>query len=1019
MIKFAIHRPVLVTVIFLGLAVMGLFAIVKLNVTLMPSVDIPVVTVKTLYPGAGPDQIETLVTKPIEDAVSTTNNLKHVSSASVEGVSFVIAEFTMDVKIEDAAADVREKVAAIRDKLPDDVKEPEILKLDLNATPVIYVGFSGPDVGKVYHMADKYEKPILQTVPGVGNIDIIGGLKREIKVEVFPDKLKYYGLDLVTLSQRIDAENVNIPSGRYLQGDMEISGRLDSEFTSISQIATIEIPIMEPKTGAIRTVHLSSIAQVRDSYAEIRDKAKIDRKDAVALIIQKQPKANTIRVVDGVRKKIDEIQKNLPPGYKLTVVTDTSTFIRDSVKDVKGNLLMGVLITGIVLFLFLRSIGSTFVVILTIPTALIGTFFFMFLSNFTLNVLTLSSLSLCVGVIIDSSIVVLENIFRHGVELKQDRFLAAEQGAIEVAPAVTASIMTNVVVFLPIAFMTGLIGQFFREFGMVQVYATIIAFVVTFTMLPMLAARFLNKAGQREASQRSEEPFIRIREGYKKIVARILRRPGITFLVVAIFVVSSFLLIPLIGIEFSSTSDQGVSTINIRMPPGTNLDKTEQTTNAIENELFKLPELDQTFTTIGQISGGMGSIGSQSPEYASVLIDWKDKRKRSTTELIDGLKTFLASLPGAVISAIANESSAGKGGPPIQLYVTGENWDVLLPASEKILNLLRNTDGIIDADSSYHPGKPEINFVVDRQRLSDFDLSPYSVAMNVRAALEGLVSSKYKEGDDEYDIRVTLPDNLKKQKAVLANLPLTNSMREVFVLKQVADVKNTSGPTMRERYDRKPSVTISANVTQPVGTVMSKFNAKLKEYPLPRSVQIEAGGDVSMMKEAFSDLGMALVMAMILVYLVMAAQFESWIEPFIILGCLALAVTGIFFGLFIFGQTICIFSLLGVVILTGIGVNNGILIINFSKDLIKQGKKPMDAILEASSLRLRPCLMTTATTIAATLPLAFGRGKAVSFKAPMGITIISGAVSALIFTLFVLPLIYYLYTSRRQRKLKS
>jgi len=644
----------------------------------------------------------------------------------------------------------------------------------------------------------------------------------------------------------------------------------------------------------------------------------------------------------------------------------------------------------------------------------------MYLSGFTLNVLTLSSLALCVGILIDSSIVVLENIYRHRTELKEDSFVAAEKGALEVTTAVVASSLTNVVVFLPIAFLSGLVGQFFREFGMVQIFATLIALSVAFTMLPMLASRFLGGTGKVFSSQqKSEQQFVRIREWYGSVLSRILKKPLFVFCMVLVLLIASLSLFPLIGSEFQPSTDQGISTIDVRMPPGTNLYKTEEVTTSIEKEIAKIPEFERTYTTIGQVAGGMGSAGGQGTEYARILISWKDRRNRDAMEIMSGLKPFLADIPGAVINIMENASGGMEGGAPIQMYVTGPGWETVISASQRILKMLLDTPGVSDADSSYHPGKPEINFVVKRERLSEFNISPEYVALNSRSVLEGLVPTKLREGENEYDIRVTIPNSLKKDKSVLENIPLMNPMEDLFLLKQVVDIQETSGPTSKERFNRKPSVTVIGNVNKPLGNVMKEFRKKMKGFSFPPGVGIEMGGDIELMKDAFRDLGMALAMAIILVYLVMAAQFESWIDPFFIMGALPLAMIGILFGLFIFGKTINMFSLLGVVILTGIGVNNGILIINFSKMLIERGKEPFDAIIEASKLRLRPCLMTMFTTIAATLPLAFGTGKASSFKSPMGVTIISGAFSSTMLTLFVLPVLYFLYTSRRKKKRSS
>ncbi len=1014
--RIAINKPVFISVFFLALAVIGVYSAFKLNVTLMPNVDLPYVTVKTLYPGAGPDQVETLISKPLEDAISTTNNLKNIQSVSSEGVSIIICEFTMDVSADVAASDVREKVSSIREQLPDDVKEPEILKLDINASPILYIAFSGPDLQSVYQQAKDNIKPILQTVKGVGNIDIVGGLRREIRVEAVPDKLKFYGITLLDISNRLKSENVNLPAGHFSSGDLEISGRTDAEFTDISQISSLEIPLMDQRTRQTRKVNLSSLAEVKDTYAEVRDTARIDGKDAVSLTIQKQPDSNTIEVVDNVRSEIARLNEVLPEGYELKVVVDDSLFIRNAVADVRSNLFLGVIITGIVLFLFLHGVGSTLIVSITIPVSLIGTMFFMYMTGFSFNILTLTSLALCVGVLIDSSIVILENIHRHTKELGKNLKQAAEEATMEVAPAVIASICTNIVVFLPIVFMAGLMGQFFKEFGLVQIFATIIAFCVGFTLIPMLSSKFLHVTRETWLSRQWEKGFLLLKAKYKDFLPIVLKRPKLVFGIVIGLLIASIALLPMIGSEFATQTDQGVSSITIRMPAGTNLEKTQSMVKQIEEKLRTIPELDSTFTTIGAVSGGEVSVGSQGPEYAQIVINWKDDRSLSAVELLKDTKHFLASLPGATINVQEISSSVGGGGAPITYYVTGPDHEIVTSAAKDILKVLQNTPGILDADYSYHPGKPEINFTINRAKLADVDMDVNSVALNVRAALEGIVPTTFREGENEYDIRVTIPEKLKKQRQVLENIPLSNRMNDIFLLKQISDIQETSGPTQRQRYNRQPSITLTANTNKPVGTVANEFMRKLTEINVPREVNLNTGGNIKMMQEAFRDIGTAILIAIILVYLVMAAQFESWFEPFIIISALPLAMIGILFGLFIFGKTINMFSLLGVMILTGIGVNNGILIINFAKTLIEQGKKPLDAIVEASSVRLRPCLMTTFTTITAMIPLAFGVGKATAFKSPMGVTVISGAFSALMLTLFVIPLLYFLYEKRRQRK---
>jgi len=1014
LVRIAIRRPVLVTVFFLAVAVLGIFSLSRMQVDLVPRINIPIVTIMTLYPGSGPDQVETLVTKPVEDALSTTNSIKNIFSTSAEGISVVIGEFNMDISSEVAAADVREKVSAMRSQLPEDSKDPEVLKLDINAMPVIYLGLSGPDAKTLYQLADNYVRVSLQSINGIGKMDIVGGLKREIRIEAFPDKLKYYGMDLVKLAQRIGQENTNLPSGHYVQTDREVSGRLNAEFKSISDISSLDIPVFDMMSGEIRKVSLASVAGIKDTYAEVRDKAKISGEEAVGIIIQKQPAANTVEVVDGVEKILPAIQKNLPAGVRISVVADMSTFIRESVADVKSNLFEGVLITALVLFLFLHSVGSTLIVSVAIPVSLIGTFFFAYLSKFTLNVLSLSGIALTVGIVVDSSIVVIENIYRHRHELGKDLIAAAEDGTDEVKGAIMASMLTNIVVFIPIVFMAGIVGQFFKQFGMVQVYATLISMLVSFTLIPMLTVKFLKGKVEARWSQRWEENFVRFRESYKKTLARVLARPAFMLVCTGVLFLASFALMPIIGMEMAPTPDQGMFNISVRMAPGTNLGRTEQVIQQIEDKLKELPEYERTFTTIGSASSGVISAGSTGSEYGQIVVTLKEKKKRRTSQVIQELKPFLASLPGASITAM-EQGIIGGGEPPFEIYLTGHKWEDVAPFSRQVLDIVENTPGISDSDSSYHAGKPEINFAVRRSRLAEFDLSPSYVALNCRAALEGLVPTKLKEGENTYDIRVTLPERLKNQRGVLENLPVTNSMNKLYFLKQVADLEESTGPTLKERYNRKPSIKVTADLNKPIGTVMKTFQGKIKEVSFPEGTGVVISGEAERMGETFRDLLTALAMASLLVYLVMAAQFENWVEPLIIIGILPLATIGIFFGIFMLGKTINIFSLMGMVILTGIGVNNGILIIDFAKVSIQKGREPLSAIIEASALRLRPILMTSLTVVSAMIPLAFGMGKASAMKSPIGVTVIFGALSTTLLTLFINPLLYYLYTRKKQK----
>lgn len=1014
-VKLAIKRPVFILVIFFIVILLGIFSFPKLRVDLVPQVDIPIVTVMTVYPGAGPDQVQTLVTKPIEDAISTTNNLKNIRSSSIEGLSVVIAQFKMGSSVDVAVTDVREKVSSIVGKLPDDAKQPEILKVDINAQPVLYLSVSGPDLKKVYDLTDNFIKLKLQTVPGVGKIDLIGGEKREIRVVANPEKLVYYGIDLTTIAQRLRLENVNIPSGHYLAGDREVSGRVNTEFRNSDEIERINIPVLDMSIGTVRTIPLAAIAQVYDTIAEQRDKTRTNGIESVGITIQKQPDANTIEVADGVKKILPEIQKQLPEDITITIVADTSEFIRDAVKDVWHKLFVAVILTGLILFAFLYSLGSTLIVCVAIPVALIGSLFLAYISGFTLNILTLSSLTVSVGIVVDSSIVIIENIYRRRKELKEQIELAAENGAVEVSSAVTATMLTHMVVFLPIVFMSGLVGQFFKEFGLIQIYTSIFALGVGFTLTPMLTTKFLRTTEEKPWAKRAEERFNSFRNGYRKTLERFLKRPKPVLITIGILIPLSFMLLPLIGFEMVTNADEGMYTISLTMPTGTNLEKTESVVRIIEKKILSMEETETIFSSIGKSISGFAGLGSQGTEYAQIQVKLKDKREKTTDEIIEEIKPFIATIPGTVTIAPQRSVGGGASRAPLEFYVTGTDEKKVIESSKIILNTMKSLPGISDADSSYKPGKPEINFVIKREQLAEYNLSSNQVATVCRAALEGIIPTKFRAGDNEYDIRVTIPEKLKGDIKVLENLPVVNPMQNLFFLKQVADVKPTYGPTTKERYDRKHSVTILGNINKPLGTVIESVNSAIKKLNLPEDIKIIYGGMGDMMKDAFRDLFTGILLATLLVYLVMAAQFESWIEPFIIMGTLPLSIIGILTGLFLTGKTINIFSLMGIIVLVGIVVSNGILIINFAKNLISSGKKIEEAVIEASISRLRPILMTTLSMVGGMLPLALAAGKGSVFKAPMAVVVISGLLSSTILTLFVIPLVYLFYARRKNK----
>ncbi len=1013
--RMAVRRPVLTTVIVLIFLVLGIFAYLRLVVDLFPNVEFPFVTVTTIYPGAGPEEVESQVSKKIEDAVSTLANIKRLDSINREGLSLLLIEFQIGTDVDLAAIDVKEKVDAVVNDLPTDAKKPAVVKFDVNSLPIMNLALTGPQSGReLYRVADKQLKDQLSQAPGVASVSIVGGNEREIHVDVDPEKLAAYGLDASRVTSTIARENLSVPAGLLERPNQEYTLRVLGEFSDLNQLR--RLPVNMP--GSPKTVRVEDVARVVDGSVEPRDLAEADGRNAVALSIQKRTDANTVGTADAVRTRVAALNRQLPEGMKIEIIRDNSTFIRQAVHDVLVNILIGILLTTIILYLFLHNLRTTLVAAVAMPTSIIATFLLLDFAHFTINIMTLLALGISIGVLVTNAIVVLESIQSHIDDLGEDPPTAAQKGTDEIAIAVAATAMTNIVVFTPIAFMGGIIGQFFVQFGLTVVFATVFSLFVSFTLTPMLAAKVLKSkeeqakrvAGHRRGLAVLEAPFLRLAKawdaGYRKVEAG-YRRSVIwslghrlrTLILVTVVFVGSLMLFKWVGGEFLPQSDAGFIQVAVTLPAGSTLDQTHDVLSEIQDVARKhVPEIDAVLLTVGGDNQGV-EVGD-----LTIRLTPAAERKRGIQEIMNDLRTRLAGLPAADIQVqIASEFGGNQ--QDIVVEVLGPELDTIRAIADSLNDAMASIPGLVDVNSSAKPGKPEIVFRPDRQEMADRMLALAGVGGELRTLYEGTVASKYREAGEEYDIRVRMTPSERGQLTTLPRVRFSGATGPV-PLDALGDLGRRRGLAEITRKNKERMVSVSANIGS--GTLVEKVNAiqaRVAAMNIPAGYHVEYSGQFENLGESFTQIFRALILAIVLTYLILAAILESFIHPFTIMFTLPLGLVGVAWSLFLTGATINIFSLMAVVMLVGIVVNNAILILDLASQLRARGKNAVEAIAEASPGRLRPIVMTTMAILAGILPQAVG-GAGAAYTVAMAVVTMGGILASGVLSLYLIPVLY-------------
>ncbi|MGQ9824533.1 MAG: efflux RND transporter permease subunit [Desulfotomaculales bacterium] len=1039
--ELAIKRPAAMAMIIMFFIVLGLQGYQRLTADLFPKTNIPFVTIVTTYPGAGAREVESQVVEPVEEAVSSVAGLKRTTSLASEGMAISVLEFALDVDSDVATLDVQKAVDAIMSRLPKEVDRPVIQKYNINAQPVMILALTGDrPAPALYRIAKDKIKQELESIPGVGKVTLVGGQEREIAVSVDRAKLEGYGLSINQVINRLQLENVNVPAGNLEQGGTEYTVRLQGEFKNLQELAETLIPF----PGG--SVALKDIARVEDTYTEAKEYARLDGRRAVAIVIQKQNEANIIKMSAAVLDRVARVKKELPAGVDLVVLQNNAGFIESALAGTRLSLLEGVLMTGLVLLFFLREWRSVFIVMLAIPTSIIATFMMMYFAGFSFNLLSLMALTLCVGILVDDSIVILENIHRHR-RMGKDSEKAAIDGRLEIGMAAVAITMQDVVVFVPIAFMTGLVGQLFREFGLTVVFATLFSLFVSFTLTPMLSALLYKGGGGPAAGegtpggpsgasgtsgipgkifqqifQRRSRAAKRAGEAYERLLLWALANRLKVVLAVGAAVAASVALIPLggIGSEFLPNPDQARFTVNLELPPGTPLSKTDELVRQFEARIQNIPEVQHCLAMPGR-SSDYFSTGPNNAQI-EVLLSPKNERKRTVWQVADEVRGWQGDYPGLKVSIfVAGIVGTQEEGPPVQLEITGPDETVLASLAAKVQKIVENTPGAVDVRSTWKPaGKPEVQAAVDRRRASSYALSAAEIAQTVRACVSGVVAARYREEGKEYDIRVRLDRVDLASKADLEEVKIASQTGVLVPLKEVCRVTTGNGPPTISHLNRQKLIVIYANVKdRPLGDVTGEIQKALEQVDFPDGYRVQFYGAQKDMQETFADLIRALILAAVLVYMVLVILYESFLTPFVRMLSLPCGAIGALWALYLTGSTFNLVSLIGLVLLDGLAAKNGTLLIDYTNTLLKRGLPLQKALVEAGTTRLRPIVMTAATMVGGMLPTAFALAEGSEIRKTMAVAIIGGLVTTTLLTPVLIPVAYTLLEYLKSRLLKT
>ena len=1025
MIKASIYKPITMLMVILTVVVFGLYTYTMMVVDLMPKFEVPVVTATMVYAGANPEEIETTIIKPVEEQVELVDGIDYVQSICLENYGIIVAMFNMGVNVDVAANDVRSKVELAAANFPDAVESPIISKVDINGAAIMAISFTGPlNSTELLQMVEDEIEPLFTSVSGVASVDVFGGTTRQISIELDKDKMKDRGVDIATIMGLYGQSNLNYPIGEVIGKHKNTAVRTAGKFQNLNEMRNMDVPTAN---GVIR---LSEIAKVKDTIETVTSISRFNGTSSVTLDIKKRSDANVVEVSKGVIKRMNAINKSLPEGFELHLVYDKSEAVNEAIDNVIQNVIIAIFLTAGLLLLFLGKFSTMFIAALTMPTSVIGAFTLMYFAGFGINMMSLMALSSSVGLLVTNAIVVLENInvkLNEGLEPKE----AAYKGTSEIMVAIMASTLTNVCVFVPIAFMKSIAGIFFRTFGLTMVFATLVSLLATFTLTPLLAAYlFKGKKKDENGNIIEEKPSIigrilglfptalnGIRFVYLKTLSFCLSIPGVIFQVLALFamvVFVGYMAATHMTVELMPKQDQGMISIKLEMPVGTNVETTDSIAKIIEERIKDIPEMVHYSVNVGGTSSNGGAV-NQANMRIKLLKDWEG-RTRSTDQIVDSLRPYLADIPDAYIaikSTSASEMNNNSAGDVV-LEVNGLKKDSVIKASELIMDRVKETiAGVVDVKTSYEAGKPEIRLIPNRQALADYGVTLQSLATMNYIAVSGYEAGQYTEDGEEYDVYVRMQEKNRKSHADIEDLPMKTpkgfvSARDLFY------VEDGAGPTRIDRKRKMTRVDVSMNLLpgHTTGEVMGNLNkltASMKDE-LPEGISFSFGAQADMQEDMVNEFKTAIIMAILLTYILLVALLESFAQPFIIMTTIPMGAIGVFLALIFTGKALSMIALMAIVMLIGVVVNNAILLLDEANRLLRSGSMGRrSAIMTAGKTKFQPIALATFASVVAQMPLALALGGNVAaMTQPMGIAAVGGLIVSAILTMYLVPTFFWL-----------
>ena len=1012
--ELSVKKPTAIWMAVVLTVALGIIGYNKMGSNLLPTMNSPVISISTSYNGANAEDIKEEIVKPIEDAVSGISGIDKVTSSSNEGYGTVTATFKMSTDMNTVYLDVQKAVDNVSASLPKDADKPMLIKSDTSQIPILILSVSGDvNYDELYNSADTLKQDV-EKVQGVAQVSLLGAYKKQLMIKLDQSAMDFYGVSTNSISQKLQANNINIPGGTIKQENKDQYVTVVGQFDSIESIKNLLIPTCNG--GNIR------LCQVANVELELPDREGYTRRnevETIGMMVTKQSDANVLQVADKVKKQLEETKKITPSAIDVSVAFDNTTFITSSLSEIKHNVIEGIIVTALVLYLFFRSFRSSLVVLISIPTSLVATFFIMYKLNFTLNIMSLMGLSLVIGTLVDDSIVVLESIQRH-LDKGEGLIEAAINGRKEIGLAAIAISICDVVVFAPISLMSGEVGQMFREFGLTIAAATIFSLIVSFTLTPMLASFALKKVeNKKEAKEGLFDKIIKI---YKKVIVWALgnRWKVITTSVVGIICSIFLLSMGFIGVENMPKADESFFTINIGLSTGSTIKQNDEKVTEVERYLTSLPEVKDYFSIIGA-----DSTGNSGKTVSQIMVNLKPKseRKRSQAEVSNDVREFGKKIPGIDFSI--SESDTSGGGKPIAVKIQGKNEETLKSLSNEVENIVKSVPGIIDVSNSTKVRNSQLKIKVDSLAASNYGLNTSDISSVVRVALSGENVGVYRANNEENDITLKFMKGQVTSEADVRNIKILASSGIEIPLSQIAVIENVDTPQTITRENKQIIVTVDANIQgRTSGEVQNEIDTKLKALQVPTGYSVGFGGEGEAMEETGKSLGFALFASIALIYMILVVLYESYLTPAIRMVALPFAIMGALIALAITGQTLNMISGIGIIMLEGLSAKNGTLLIDYTNTLMKKGMNLRDALIESGVTRLRPIIMTSATMIVSMLPVAFSLGEGSELKKSMAVVIIGGMIMSTVITPIVIPVVYTLiddlrnFISRKADKIK-